>query len=429
MTTLRFPSIDRVRTETDERLDRPDFDGILALADEAVQRQTGALMGSGGGVTAPPKITLDLTSATKTMALGPFQYYISVPAWADASPPADKGWLGAFATFNPASGDTATLVDGFNTIWNFAYTNGNSADAKSFLYIRPRAVPTDLDARQKYVGTADSPVSIKTRSRVSHEFKWSSLSPSAGTNSGWAPVLHIVAWSTAGVATNPGLPYINYYSCYDDPRHALFFPDADGSVYPLMRVLAGITPLSGPEFEGALVKPPGVNNTDFGVLQQLAMVRSRLSHLLDRTGATPWFSNLLDTFGGATDLATLASSGSRQVILSGSVVWDGAAYTSSLDLPGGWLVNVTTFAGVGGNPCVQLQAVPPAGTAVYAIQGITANPWYQASPVDNLFIRLCMVDLINNAPTNYNGHVYQFSTSNAGINGSFSFTMVLERVS
>lgn len=436
-----FPALDRVRTETDERLDRPDFEGVLALADEGSQRQLGALLGYGGGVTSPPKVTLDLSSGTKTMSLGPFQYYVCAPGWRDADG-TQKGWFGAFATFDPSSGSTSQFAGNFNAVYQAAVSSPTSAAALSVLYVRPRTIDTDLDARRKFIGAADTPVSIKTRSRITHEFQWAAVAPDHASVVGWAPVLAITGWSGA-----PGTPSMKYASFLDNPQiesknyegpysGVAQWLSAGQSVSPLLAVLDGPTaptplPTTSPTYEVFRDDQTGLLRThDFGLLQLFGLLRYKLASLLDSTSVVPWYQNPVGTDGTTRKgMKQLIDESLSAIVLSGDVLWDGSAYSTPVaGLPSGWSITVSRIpSGVGNKPCAMLTIVPPSGTGTYAIQAVTANPHYMPSPVADLFIRLAMVDT-SSAPPSYTAFVYQFATDNASVDGSFQFSLTLRKV-
>lgn len=397
MATPTFQGVDRVLTEDQERLDRPDFDATMQLVDEAVQRQLGALMGYGGGLTSPPKMTLSLVGAPKTITFGPFQYYLSTQPWQDDGV-TFKGWKGGFFTFDPAAGSQLSSLD-ISAVYAAAAA-GDALNCYPYVYVRPVATAADTDARRKWT-TGDKPVSMKTRSRVRHEFKVATTPPETAINAGWAPILRLYAWSAFAQA-DPGTPAFHFLSCFDGSglvggtgdTAPGFTDNGTTAVQALLAVEAGTETL--PALASTAVFNGGPPNKSMGLIQLLHVVRSRLVKLLDTTRASHWYDNPIGVTStgiskgirqlvddNVTQAALVASQtallATMPTVISFKVSWDSVEGLWVAGVPAGWTVaNGGEVAASAHDASFALTLMP----YLCVITGVQATPYMYANDIN-----------------------------------------------
>lgn len=411
-----FPSSDRVRLESQERLDLPDALGVQQMVDEAVQRHFGAMLGQGSGLVSPPKLTWDAN--TKLLTHGPFQYYLASPKalMTDDGGATWKGWNGGFFDFNPtASGQTAT-VD-LSGAFAAAMVNLTSAAALPFVYAQPVKIDQDLDGRKKWQGGAEASVALLTRTRIRTAFKVvaADVSQDDATNDGWACIGKVIAWS--GNLANPGTPTVSPVSYFDSAQKVAnlvaspgTWPTGGVNVGALVRVLSGALTLPG-------VFQNSGKSKDVGVLQVLSLLRDRMQAHLDTAKQLYWYDSPVSTDG-------LLAGGLRQVldllqkhtlytkyfvgavvvvtVVAGAPALDGSSYN----------VGALTYPfGGAGNYKVPLTSVP-AGCAV-------AHAHVQSGSNSNT----ATVTITGNDVV-----VFLRDGANAGVVGAFNVTVFFKQV-
>lgn len=363
-----LPSVDRVRTESQERLDKPDFDATLALTDEAIQRQLGALLGFGSGVTAPPAVdTSKFSSTAQRIFIGAFQYYISVPTWTDSGT-TFKGWRGVFVTFDPASESQDNSID---LAGPYNAHLSDPADPKAFpgIYAQPQFLDTDTDARRKWVGSSEMAVSMTTRSRIRTVFKLSTAAPENPANTGWALVGQ-VRWN----GNTPDIFWRPWLDNFSAEGHSLDLPSgttgldsfasARSSAFPLLRRLGD----GGPLLPGGAFTGAGVQR-DLGLIQLLTVLRKRFADVLYGTLPTDgnWISQVLPG-----SVSALANRVTKEMTVGFLVTFDEVTSTYSVDadanIPDGWSVTVAKDL-----PQFRCNVTVTGPGTSWAVQSATAN--------------------------------------------------------
>lgn len=365
------PFMNKVRTIGNEQLDKFDFDSVSALVEQHVATQIGGILGNGAGCISPPATTYD--PATKVLTIGAFQYYLSVADVTDDDGVTYKGWHGGVAVVDPSDSYQQTTIS-LAAAAAIALLDVNPAPgAFPYIYVRPVPIDTDLAGRRQFVGGASTAVTVKTRTRLSHEFKLSMLLPNDNTNLGWAPVAQVAAWSNPGPgdATHPGSPIIYPISCWDyvddqtntgttviDPWY-LETPSAS----PILAKFLGISLDGDTDSIANVFTPSASKSKDLSLIQILSIMRHRMAHMLDFANSTHWYANALAPQNTAPPTPTdLQSAGGGVLALSdlvnelrqspmsvaGYATSDGAGtYTVSGNLPSGFTAQC--FMAGGGN--------------------------------------------------------------------------------
>ena len=433
-----FPSLATVRTVDNERLDRPDFDAVVALVEQSEQGQMGTLLGWGSGVIAPAAVdTTGVTdSAPQKLKLGAFSYYLAVPGLSDDGAHF-RSWKGAVFGFDPGAAGQSLFV----TISN-EYANaiaGDAYHANVGLYVRPYAVDTDQDARRAYGAGSEQAISTKTRRRILHQFMTSPLD--ATQNLGWALVA-VLDWGSLPASAG-AKPTVVWRSLWDnevvqDQVGDLTEPTLDSFRRGSSNVTKEITALT-PNGDGVESPLTGFQSLwvsrGYGIITALAQIRKVLSNHLSSVGDKAWDTFPQSTAGAPWGLRELADAvESAVVVLSGYIKWNGSAYEAPAlnSTPSGWTLSAALYGGaVNGcaGPYLRITAAPPAGET-YLQTSLVATPvWQTGSPysTDDAALRAAMGAAVSpTAP--YIGYVSQFAlVTGDRVQGSVLFTMVLRR--
>jgi len=284
------PLSERVRTVSQERVDRVDFDALQELVDQAVRRQLGGILGYGQGVVSPFKTTYD--AGTATLTFGPFTYCNTedTPELRDTSTTTAKGWRGGFYAFNP-NGQSQTAT------WSIAAAKGaaaisDAANAYPYILARPEQVDANTGARVQWSGGAEAAVSIQTRKVIRHQISFANTTPSNTATDGWTVIGKITAWSAYGNA-NPGNPTVTPISVFDSAKLCQtnnenatnwFSASNNISTLPLLDIAAGGTPQSTMEMTAVS------DSSDVGLIKFLSFVKSQISRILDSDNNLPWWA-------------------------------------------------------------------------------------------------------------------------------------------
>lgn len=274
-------NLNRVRVTAQERLDLPDFNALQGLVDDSMQLQIGALLGRGGGVFAPFTVATSTDGVNRWLELTPFQYYWSArdTDLAATSAAAYRGWRGGVSQYNPNAPGQVTKIP---------YTDALALGVATYLYARPQEVATDTDARRKFAAGVEQTTSIQTRITITTQFKLSALLPDHDSNNGWAPVLYIGGWAANLPTGVYNISVWDSWSAYAVGGGTAGFMSDDGSCMakPLTCLAFDTTDATLPAFDGSKTQ-----DDDLGLIQLLALYRSRLRRHLDVSGATPWFED------------------------------------------------------------------------------------------------------------------------------------------
>jgi len=288
---LTQKNINRVRITAQERLDLPDFNALQGLVDDAMQLQLGALLGRGGGVFAPFTVATSTDGVNRWLELTPFQYYWSArdTDLAATSAAAYRGWRGGVSQYNPNAPGQVTKIP---------YTDALALGVATYLYARPLEVATDTDARRKFAAGVEQTTSMQTRLTITTQFKLSSLLPDHDSNNGWAPVLYIGGWAANLPTGVYNISVWDSWSAYAVGGGTGGYMSDDGSCLakPLTCLAFDTTDANLPAFDGSKTQ-----DDDMGLIQLLALYRSRLRRHLDPAGGDPWFG---DPAMGLNDLYT-----------------------------------------------------------------------------------------------------------------------------
>ena len=288
-------NIDRVRMTAQERLDLPDFNALLENSDQGAQKMLGNLMGRGGGLLSPMPFTLVNDGVNYWIKPGAFSYY-----WSKRDKAAADGtyrtWLGGVGSYNPAA-------EGQQLLWNYTAAKA-LAGTPTFMYARPKAIDTATDARRAHNGANELSVSLKTRTSVVTEFKFSTLSENDSSNDGWAPVLCISAWA-------PDISSYALMSVWDSMNAVLFsqqpytgLPAGPASTGSLLTAMAnGTNPGDNADIDGS-----AVTDRDLGIIQMFQQFKDRFYRHLDTAGTLQWVQDPpRDLVSIDTDLTALTA--------------------------------------------------------------------------------------------------------------------------
>lgn len=268
-------NIDRVRMQAQERLDLPDFNALLENADQGAQKTLGNLMGRGGGLLSPMPFTLTNDGVNFWIKPQAFSYY-----WSKRDKTASDGtyrsWLGGIGSYNPTA-------EGQQLLWNYTAAKA-VAGIPTFMYARPKAVDTATDARRAHNGANELSVSLKTRTSVVHEFKFSTLHATDASNDGWAPVLVIYSWT-------PDIGSYALLSVWDSMSPTLFseqpytgVPTGPTTTGSLLTALAnGTNPGDNEDIDGSAIM-----DRDLGIIQMFQQFKDRFYRHLDTAGSLQW---------------------------------------------------------------------------------------------------------------------------------------------
>jgi len=295
----------RVRTVSQERVDKIDFDLLQELVDQGVRRQMGNLLGFAQGVVSPFLTTYD--PALFTLTFGRFSYCGTemVPESQDSGTNNSKSFRGGFYAFNPN--------DEFQTsTWSIAAARaaaaaGNAAAAYPYIRVKPDQIPTKTEARIQWSGGAETPVSVQTQLGIRHIFDFPTAYPDSNNTDGYSVIGKITAWSAFG-NPNPGTPTILPISMWDGLRLDaevgttldLNNSGAGISVQPLLRTAADPT-LSIPNFVGGGILPGPV---DVGLVKVLGFIRGQIARIMDSNAADgwEWWANPANPAGSANPI-------------------------------------------------------------------------------------------------------------------------------
>lgn len=292
-------NLNRVRFTAQERLDLPDFNALQGLVDDSMQLQIGALLGRGGGVFAPFTVATSTDGVNRWLELTPFQYYWSArdTDLAATSAAAYRGWRGGVSQYNPNAPGQVTKI---------AYTDALALGVATYLYARPMEVATDTDARRKFAAGVEQTTSIQTRTTITTQFKLSALLPAHDSNNGWAPVLYISGWAANLPTGVYNISVWDSWSAYAVGGGTGGYMSDDGTCMakPLTCLAFDTTDATLPAFDGSKTQ-----DDDLGLIQLLALYRSRLRRHLDVSGAAPWFGDPAMDMSALTNAltATIAS--------------------------------------------------------------------------------------------------------------------------
>lgn len=284
----------RVRTVSQERVDKIDFDLLQELVDQGVRRQMGNLLGYAQGVASPFTTTYD--PALFTLTFGKFAYCGTemIPESQDAGTTNPKSWRGGFYVFNPND-------ESQTSTWSIAAARGaaaagNAGAAYPYILVKPDQVQTKTEARIQWSGGAEVPVSVNTQLGIRHIFAFSPTYPDSNAIDGYAIIGRITAWSAFG-NPNPGNPTIRPISMWDNLRldtASGVTPDIATagtgiSVQPLL--LAASTPPSTPAFYAGGIPTSGP--ADVGLVKLLGFVRGQIARIMDSDALDnfPWWAN------------------------------------------------------------------------------------------------------------------------------------------
>jgi hypothetical protein len=294
----------RVRTVSQERVDKIDFDLLQELVDQGVRRQMGNLLGYAQGVASPFLTTYD--PALFTLTFGKFAYCGTemIPESQDAGTTNPKSWRGGFYVFNPNDeSQTAT--------WSIAAARaaaaaGNAGAAYPYILVKPDQVQTKTEARIQWSGGAEVPVSVQTQLGIRHIFSFSTTYPSVTATDGYSVVGKITAWSAFGNA-NPGTPTITPISMWDNLRldaevGTAVDSSASGagiSIQPILRTAADPT-LAIPGFIGSGATGPA----DVGLVKVLGFIRGQIARIMDSdpTDGWQWWADPANSAGSSNPI-------------------------------------------------------------------------------------------------------------------------------
>lgn len=435
---MALPLWDKVRLDTDERLDKPDAMAMQSIAMESVVNGIGGLLGRGGGCATPPTVTFDLSGGTKLLKLGGFQYYVSEPILSEASsgtfPEVYKGTRGNVMKMDPANGGQITDVD-FTSVYAIALVNfaAPTDSMYPFLYAQPYEVDAAADARIKWVG-GETPSTINTRTVIRHRFKFSPLSPDHADNVGWAPIVQIQWPSISG--SGPGAPAVRYISFLDNPQSQDFTDDtesfgllSDAVTWP--QRTTSVTNIleakqSGAAVDNSDIVSDGSASMDVGLIQIMQMLRSLLvrSKVLDRSRY--WYQKQAGTDPAvAKDLKVLIDWAAETIVrpypfAAGVVIYAaGYSFLTSGAVPGP--------IGIGGNPAavaVGVVRVPlaPELEGTGTIRGVNATLYGNGSGAISILTRLVVVSGVTYV------EVTMADENQNNIDASFSFVAYYKRV-
>ncbi len=298
------PLSERVRTVSQERVDRIDFDLLQEMVDQGIRRQLGGIMGYGQGVVSPYLTTYN--NVTFTLTFGRFSYCSveDIPSMRDAGTDNSKGWRGGFYIFDPNSPVQAAE-------WSIAAARaaaaaGNAALAYPFILARPEQVNSATESRIQWSAGAETPVAIQTRKTIRHQIQFSNSLPATTASDGWTVVGKITAWSSFGTVLNPGSPTVTPVSVFDNPRlnDANNFSDLLwwGSANPI-----GMQPVLNMAANGAVspdlnMSPTVTGPADVGLLKLLSVMRAQLARILESQGGVSWWTNPGYVGGGLSQI-------------------------------------------------------------------------------------------------------------------------------
>lgn len=415
-----IPSVDRVRTEAQERLDKPDFDGVMSLVDEAVGRSLGALLGYGSGVTSPPSVDASgvTSSAPQFLRIGSFQYYVSVPTWSDDGL-TFRGWRGSFVTFDASASGQNTYLD-----ISAAYANRTDPVAgQPGIYAKPLMLDMDTDGRRKWQSTADAAVSMKTRSRIRTLLRLSTDTPEHSSNTGWALVGQL-GWS----GTTPTISWRSWMDNALAEAHAVdensslvsgleSFKVAESTNVKLLDALVTGTTLVDAVNGGKVFAGAGTQR-DMGLIQTLTLLRQRLARILanstDDAVLSVWWSNpaaTIATLNARTKAAPLVFSG--LVDFAAGVYSLGPSSRPSTD----WEIVVDPSGPHAGY--TDLQVVGPAGVA-FSVISVLAVP--AIDTLGDRSQRTVQVQVLDGA---FKGGIAYHQSAGSSADGKFTYLITV----
>lgn len=281
---------DRVRFEDDERLDIPDTQAISELAETAVVRALGGVMGFGSGVLSIPTITYN-----SGVNAGIWDFDTGFTVWqASSGTSPTQAYDGRLLRYDPSKAWQSTL--------QIDLTAYSANDAT--VWVRRVEVSADLDARKRDTGSGETTFSLNTRTREAIEITATanlSTIPSAGSGDEWVPIAWISNYSTGGAATQ--ITFINAWDGLDN----------DGSIRD--STVANVrTPITASI------------SRDGGLVRLLYYMRLYMGLMIDSTSGTSWStvpSRGLSQIDGVLDEYEALPS----VLATCQATWGGSSWT------------------------------------------------------------------------------------------------------
>ena len=408
---MTIRNIRKVRTISKERVDKPDFDAGADNVYAYIESMLGGLLGYGGGLLSPPKLTYTDNGVTYNVALGAFHAYWSQRDTYDAASATYRGWRGKVLSHVPGGSQVSILDYTANraaaVAANVVPTGipAGTAGAFPYLWMRPTEVDTDNEARRYWDGSDEAGVAIDTRTTTYLSFIFAD-SPPSSSGGEWTPIGKITAWTGAGTATitTPTLALLSVWdgggikgsAAYSDPW--AWADNGEGSwdeglldsnnstVSWLFDAMEYVD--VDPSGFGALAEP---QNRSLGLIQLLYIIRSRIKRVISTDGTTSWLASTtgitLEALKTALDAntAALAALSRSKVIASAVCIWDPGTATYSVNmstnlstatLPAGW-------AYAAGSGTMVLKWGLPAPAASPAGVGDTGSVTVQLTPGKN----------------------------------------------